>query len=67
MHSRQAVTFHLIYKHVLQVGAVEVNGSRVFHEIRNEISIAFQGFTLKVINACQRNIVSAIMSVDLWM
>jgi len=38
------------------MSAVEVNGSRAFYENRNEISIVFQWFILKVINACRRNI-----------
>lgn len=44
-----------IYKHVLQEGTVEVSGSKVVHENRNKISIAFQGHILKVVNACTRN------------
>lgn len=35
------------------------------HENRSEISIAFQGFTLQVVKACRRNILSAIRSVYL--
>lgn len=42
IYSHYSVTFHLIYKHVLQMGAVEVNESRAFYENKNEISIDFK-------------------------
>lgn len=65
IYSHYSVIFHLIYKHVLQMGAVEVNESRAFYENKNEISVDFQGFILKVINACRRNIVNAVKSVSI--
>lgn len=49
------ITAKIIYKHVLQVGTIEVSGSRVVDENRSEISIALQGCILKVVNACRRN------------